>query len=174
MYGPALVSAYVDGRRGPSPPSSSGGGTGRSGLGLRRRRRGPSPPSTIGGSTERNRRPGTRRCVQGAAAKLRYRPLWHGGETVPWRLWGEGRVRESGTFLWLPACRGMDFPAVVVLHDASSSFLPPLDMHSTIPCPLPGGQRKASVRNMDDAREQIGTAISTALKEIKPISISIN
>lgn len=27
---------------------------------------------------------------------------------------------------------------------------------------------------MDDARERIGTAISTALKEIKPISISIN
>uniref|UniRef100_A0A8R7PKF3 Uncharacterized protein n=1 Tax=Triticum urartu TaxID=4572 RepID=A0A8R7PKF3_TRIUA len=27
---------------------------------------------------------------------------------------------------------------------------------------------------MDDARERIGTPISTALKEIKPISISIN
>ena len=83
-------------------------------------------------------------------------------------------MREGGAFLWLSACRGIDFPAVVVLPDASSSFLPPLDMHNTIPCPLSAGQRKASVRNMDDARERIGTPISTALKEIKPISISIN
>ena len=53
-------------------------------------------------------------------------------------------MREGGAFLWLPACRDMDFPAVVVLPDASSSFLPPLDMHNTIPCPLPAGQRKVS------------------------------
>ena len=32
----------------------------------------------------------------------------------------------------------------------------------------------ASVYNMDDACVGIGTAISTVLKEIKPISISIN
>ncbi|KAE8812327.1 Pyruvate decarboxylase 2 [Hordeum vulgare] len=68
----------------------------------------------------------------------------------------------------------MGLSAIVVLPDAKSSFLPPVDMHNTIPCPQPDGHRKASVSNMDDAREQIGTAISTTLKEIKPISISIN
>ncbi|KAI4984636.1 hypothetical protein ZWY2020_017266 [Hordeum vulgare] len=111
---------------------------------------------------------GQGRCwVRGLEVKLREPALVARAATVL------GRVRE-GTFLPLPACRGMGLSAVAVLPDANSSFLPPLDMHNTISCPQPGGHRKASVSNMDDAREQIGTTISTTLKEIKPISININ
>lgn len=82
--------------------------------------------------------------VQGAAAKLREPTLVARGRDGAMAAVGWRGVREGGAFLRLPACRGMDLPAVVVLPDASSSFLPPLDMHSTIPCPLPAGQRKVS------------------------------
>ncbi|XP_044351497.1 uncharacterized protein [Triticum aestivum] len=99
-------------------------------------------------------------------------------QSMPSARWPEKAImlNESTKKLW---SRALDKQKVMQGNHLNQQqpWVVQMGCATSIPCKHAAGRwpraGQALVRNMDDARERIGTAISTALKEIKPISISI-